>query len=139
LGAHVGVVGVDGADQTFIADVDDFDQRQRVPLITFRKVERKEDIVLPHRLAAKGRERGQVAGKAREKTSGLRFRKTSTAHGETPQSGASVVYQWIVKTTARVNHFNFYCLDDDFGPLFLNVCTRRTAHRWLPGAIPSCV
>jgi hypothetical protein len=28
-----------------------------------------------------------------------------------------------VKTTAMVNHFYFYCFDDDFGPFFLKVCT----------------
>ena len=41
-------------------------------------------------------------------------------------------YPWIVKTTAMVNHFYFYCLDDDFGPFFLKVCTEPTAHRRLP-------
>ena len=38
----------------FIADVERFVKRHRVPLITFHKGERKEDIVLPHRLAASG-------------------------------------------------------------------------------------
>ena len=55
----------------FIADVERFVKRHRVPLITFRKGERKEDIVLPHRLAAKGRERVLVVGKAQEKTPAL--------------------------------------------------------------------
>jgi hypothetical protein len=32
-------------------------------------------------------------------------------------------YPWIVKTTAMVNHFYFYCLDEDFGPFFLKYCT----------------
>ena len=30
-----------------------------------------------------------------------------------PETGAT--YPWIVKSTAMVNHFYFYCLDDDFG------------------------
>ena len=38
-----------------------------------------------------------------------------------PETG--VTYPWIVKSTAMVNHFYFYCLDDDFGPFFLKVCT----------------
>jgi hypothetical protein len=37
-----------------------------------------------------------------------------------------------VKTTAMVNHFYFYCLDDDFGPFFLKVCTRQTAAGGFP-------
>ena len=100
----------------FIADVERFVQRHHVSLITFRKGERKEDIVLPHRLAAKGRERVLVVGKAQEKTPVFRTEKRRN-----PDSGA--VYPWIVKTTAMVNHFYFYCLDDDFGPFFLKVCT----------------
>ena len=100
----------------FIADVERFVKRHRVPLITFRKGERKEDIVLPHRLAAKGRERVLVVGKAQEKTPV--FRTEKRRH---PETGA--VYPWIVKTTAMVNHFYFYGFDDDFGPFFLKVCT----------------
>jgi DNA-binding HxlR family transcriptional regulator len=100
----------------FIANVEDFVKRQRVPLITFLKGERKEDIVLPHRLAAKGRERVLVVGKAQEKTPVFR-----TERRRNPETGAT--YPWIVKTTAMVNHFYFYCFDDDFGPFFLKVCT----------------
>ena len=37
---------------TFLADVERFIQQQRVPLLTFRKRERKEDLVLPYRQAA---------------------------------------------------------------------------------------
>ncbi len=102
--------------QAFIDDVERFVKRHHVPLITFRKGERKEDIVLPHRLAAKGRERVLVIGKAQEKTPVFRTEKRRN-----PDTGA--VYPWIVKTTAMVNHFYFYCLDDDFGPFFLKVCT----------------
>jgi hypothetical protein len=42
----------------FIADVERFVKQRRVPLITFHKGERKKDIVLPHRIAAKGYEQG---------------------------------------------------------------------------------
>jgi hypothetical protein len=102
--------------QAFIDDVERVVKRCHVPLITFCKGERKEDIVLPHRLAAKGRERVLVVGKAQEKTPVFRTEKHRN-----PETG--VVYPWIVKTTAMVNHFYFYCLDDDFGPFFLKVCT----------------
>ena len=30
--------------------------------------------------------------------------------------------QWILSTTAMVNHFYFYCFDDDFGPFFIRFC-----------------
>ena len=55
----------------FIADIERFIQQQRVPLLTFRKGERKEDLVLPYRQAANGRERVLVVGKAQEKTPAL--------------------------------------------------------------------
>lgn len=32
-------------------------------------------------------------------------------------------YPWIVDSTAMVNHIYFYCLDEDFGPFFLNFYT----------------
>ena len=36
----------------------------------------------------------------------------------TPQGGP-----WIVQTTGLVNHFYFYCYDDDFGPFFIKFCS----------------
>lgn len=32
-------------------------------------------------------------------------------------------YPWIVKSTAPVNHYYFYCLDEEFGPFFLKFCS----------------
>ena len=69
----------------FIADVERFVKHHRVPLITFHKGERKEDLVLPYRQAAKGRERVLVVGKAQEKTPALWFHKNK--HGG-PRSAA---------------------------------------------------
>ena len=69
----------------FLADVERFLQQQRIPLMTFRKGERKEDLVLPYRQAANGRERVLVVGKAQEKTPALWLSKNQ--HGG-PRSGA---------------------------------------------------
>ena len=38
-----------------------------------------------------------------------------------PQTGQT--YPWIVRTTAMVNHYYFYGIDEDFGPFFLKFCT----------------
>jgi hypothetical protein len=27
-------------------------------------------------------------------------------------------YPWVVEGSAMVNHYYFYCVDDDFGPFF---------------------
>jgi len=37
------------------------------------------------------------------------------------RTGAS--YAWLVKASALVNHFYFYCFDDDFGPFFIKFCS----------------
>jgi hypothetical protein len=54
-------------------------------------------------------------GRAQEKTNLFRTEKRHNAHGDS--------YPWIVKTTGVVNQFYFYCLDADFGPLFLKSCS----------------
>ena len=32
-------------------------------------------------------------------------------------------YAWIVKSTALVNQYYFYCVDENFGPFFLKFCS----------------
>jgi hypothetical protein len=32
-------------------------------------------------------------------------------------------YPWIVQSTAMVNHYYFYGVDEDFGPFFLKFCS----------------
>ena len=38
-----------------------------------------------------------------------------------PATGGT--YAWLVSSTAMVNHFYFYAVDDDFGPFFLKFCS----------------
>src|ERR1700675_3121045 len=37
-------------------------------------------------------------------------------------SSTGATYPWIVESTAMVNHYYFYCVDEDFGPFFLKFC-----------------
>jgi hypothetical protein len=55
-------------------------------------------------------------GKAQEKTPVFRTEKRRN-----PETGRT--YPWIVRTTAMVNHYYFYGIDEDFGPFFLKFCT----------------
>ena len=55
-------------------------------------------------------------GKAQEKARVLR-----TERRRRPSTGAT--YAWLVDSTAMVNHFYFYVVDDDFGPFFLKFCS----------------
>ena len=44
-----------------------------------------------------------------------------TVKRRNPQTGGT--YAWLVRSTAMVNHYYFYCLDRDFGPFFLKFCS----------------
>jgi hypothetical protein len=44
-----------------------------------------------------------------------------TEHRRSKRTGAT--YPWIVESTAMVNHYYFYCVDEDFGPFFLKICS----------------
>jgi hypothetical protein len=100
----------------FIAAVERFVYQQGVPLITFSKRERKDDVVQAYRSRFRGTEGIVVVGKAQEKTPV--FRTEKRRHPKTGQT-----YAWIVASTAMVNHYYFYGVDADFGPFFLKFCS----------------
>jgi hypothetical protein len=55
-------------------------------------------------------------GKAQEKARVKRTKRRRCAW-----TGAT--YPWIVESTAMVNHYHFYCVDEDLGPFFLKFCS----------------
>src|SRR3954453_7166610 len=107
---------MDPISKTFIAAVDHFVAQEQIPLITFAKGQRKDDIAKGYHSRYHGSEGIVFVGKAQEKTPVFRTEKRRN-----PDTGQT--YPWIVRTTAMVNHFYFYGTDDDFGPFFLKVCT----------------
>ena len=102
--------------KSFIAAVDRFVKQEQIPLITFTKGQRKDDVTQEYRSCFNGTEGIVVVGKAQEKTPVFRTEKRRN-----PQTGQT--YPWIVRTTAMVNHYYFYGIDEDFGPFFLKFCT----------------
>ena len=102
--------------KAFIAAVERFVQQEQIPLITFAKGQRKDDIAQEYRSRFHGTEGILFVGKAQEKTPVFRTEKRRN-----PETGQT--YPWIVRSTAMVNHFYFYGLDEDFGPFFLKFCT----------------
>jgi hypothetical protein len=54
-------------------------------------------------------------GRAQEKATVWRTQRRYHAGGSS--------WAWLVKTSALVNYFYFYCVDADFGPFFLKFCT----------------
>src|SRR5437764_2174901 len=102
--------------KAFIGALERFARQEKIPVVTFRKGERKDDIAEKYRKSC-GREEGVVLiGKAQEKTPVFR-----TERRRNEKTG--VTYPWLVRSTAMVNHFYIYVVDRDFGPFFLKFCT----------------
>ena len=102
--------------KAFIARTERFVKDLGIPLITFEKGQRKDDIAREHLERSAGTEGVLFVGKAQEKTPVFRTQRRRNA-----QTGQS--YAWLVRSTAMVNHFYFYCVDGQFGPFFLKFCT----------------
>jgi hypothetical protein len=91
-----------------------FARREGVPLIDFRRGQRKDDIAREH-LARFTRDEGVLfIGRAQEKARVFRTEKRRN-----PTTGRA--YPWIVPSTAMVNQWYLYCVDADFGPFFLKL------------------
>jgi hypothetical protein len=102
--------------KSFVARIERFVKDNQIPLITFTKGQRKDDVTQEYRSRFGGIEGIVVVGKAQEKTPVFRTEKRRN-----PQTGQT--YPWIVRSTAMVNHYYVYIIDDDFGPFFLKFCT----------------
>src|SRR2546427_1346042 len=103
--------------QRFVDAIEHFVEAQGVDLVTFEKGERKDDVAQRYLAAFQGEEGVLFVGKAQEKASVFRTEKRRDAQG--------VKYPWIIRSTAMVNHYYFYIVDRDFGPLFIKVFLSR--------------
>jgi hypothetical protein len=93
-----------------------FAKQRGVPLITFAKGQRKEEVAATYLAQFGGPEGVLVIGKAQERATVVRTERRPDPYTGTP-------YAWLVRSTALVNQYYFYCVDDDFGPFFLKVCS----------------
>ena len=101
--------------ERFSAAVHRFARDQIVPWVDFARGQRKDDVMHEH-LAGFTKPEGVVfIGRAQEKTAVFRTEKRLNGQG--------LSYPWIVKSTGMVNHFYFYCVDEDFGPFFIKFCS----------------
>jgi hypothetical protein len=100
----------------FVARLEQYARDQHVPLLTFAKGQRKDDVAAEYRARATQAEGVLFIGKAQEKANVFRTEKRRN-----PQTGQT--YPWIVRSTALVNHYYIYALDRDFGPFFLKFCS----------------
>jgi hypothetical protein len=100
---------------TFRRGVLDFAQRHCVPVVRFEKGMRKDQVMQKRLRKFKAAEGVVFIGIAQEKATVPRtIRKRFEGGGTIP---------WIDYSTAMVNYFYFYCVDEDFGPFFLKFCS----------------
>lgn len=100
--------------RAFKTAIDRFAAERHIDVVSFKKGERKDDIAQEYLKKFQGEEGVLFIGKAQEKVSVVRTEKRKN-----PSTGAT--YPWLVKSTAMVNQYYFYCLDRDFGPFFLKL------------------
>src|SRR6202521_1093746 len=101
--------------ERFVQAIEQFVATEGVDLVTFEKGQRKDDVAQEYRARFTGEEGVLFVGKAQEKASVFRTEKRRDAAGKT--------YPWIIRSTAMPNHYYFYIVDKDFGPLFIKVCS----------------
>lgn len=107
---------VEPITRRFVESIESYVRGRNIPMITFEKGQRKDDIANQRRAAFTQDEGVVFVGKAQEKCTVYRTEKRHN-----PRTHKS--YAWIVKSTALVNHYYFYCLDRNFGPFFLKFCS----------------
>jgi hypothetical protein len=106
----------------FVAAIEQFAQSQGLDLITFGRRQRKDELARQYLAefdshnTANVREGILFVGKAQERAAVVR-----TISQKNPRTGRS--YPWLQKSTAMVNHYYFYGVDDDFGPFFIKFCS----------------
>jgi hypothetical protein len=119
-------VAVAGMTTAFVKSIEQFAESEGVDVVTFRKGQRKDDVAKEYLARCSFREGVLFIGKAQEKARVFR-----TIRKQNPQTGKS--YPWITRGSALPNHYYFYLLDADFGPLFIKFCS------YFPYAVKVCL
>ena len=97
---------------TFVKAIHDFAKREGVEIVAFDKGQRKDEITR-ERLKTFGASEGVLyIGTAQERFATFRVTKKISVHTGQP-------YPWLTRSTVMCNHYYFYLVDEDFGPLFI--------------------
>lgn len=100
----------------FVQAIEKFSERLDVPIIPLERGVRKEDVFHEHLQQFEDDQGVVMIGKAQEKATVYRTIKRRCA-----KTGKT--YPWLMKSTAMVNHYYFYCVDKEFGPFFIKFCS----------------
>jgi hypothetical protein len=99
-------------------------EREQIPLLTFDRKERKDDVVAGYRQRYDKGEGVVVIGVAQEKAEAFKAHKRS--------EGKLVGFEYS-RQSVFVNHYYFYLEDEEFGPAFIKVCS------YAPYAVKVCL
>jgi hypothetical protein len=102
---------MDPMSKQFLAKLEAYARQHDVPILTFAKGQRKDDVAKEHLAKFRPPEGVVFIGKAQERARVFRTERRQSQRGGT--------YPWIVASTAMVNQWYVYIKDKDFGPLFL--------------------
>jgi hypothetical protein len=102
--------------EDFVVNLERFAKGGNIPVITFEKGKRKDEVAKEHLRRFRGREGIMFIGKAQEKAKVFR-----TEGRRNPKDGQR--YAWLVPSTAMVNHYYIYGVDEEFGPFFIKFCS----------------
>jgi hypothetical protein len=105
---------MDPMTKAFVADIHGFVAARGLELVSFGK-ERKDDVGQQFLARFTGTEGVLFVGRAQEKALVWRTQRRYNQAGES--------YAWLVRSTAFINYFYFYCVDADFGPFFVKFST----------------
>jgi len=112
--------------EAFVRKVHEFAKESHLDIVSFEKNQRKDDVMKSYLARFEGTEGVLFIGRAQEKARVFR-----TVQKKNPQTGRS--YPWITRGSAVPNHFYFYIVDEDFGPLFIKFCS------YFPYAMKVCL
>jgi hypothetical protein len=101
----------------FVESIMEFALDNQIDLVRFKKGQRKDDVMQTRLRAFKKKHQEGVVfiGVAQEKARVPRTVRKACANGGT--------IPWIDYSSANVNFYYFYCLDEDFGPFFIKFCS----------------
>jgi hypothetical protein len=111
--------------ERFVGAIKTYATAQDVPLITFERGQRKDDVVADYRASRPMNDGVVVIGVAQEKMRAFKAHKRSG-----PQGGVTFDFS---RQGVAVNHYYFYVQDPEWGPAFLKFGT------YLPYPIKLCL
>ena len=102
--------------RAFVRNIDQIVFGGGIDLVAFQKGQRKDEGTQKYLGQFTKREGMIYVGKAQEKARVMRTERCCSRF-----TGGT--YPWIVESTAMVNHYYFYCVDEDCGPFFMKFCS----------------